>query len=87
MCNVGDQQISHCCCETGIQVNFTYKPADSQCAIDPKSCLLLANLEARKGMMNKGCILKCYINTQVLVEMYYMHGCHCRHFWDKASLK
>lgn len=38
-------------------------------------------------MMNKGCLLKCYINIQVLVEMYYMNGSHCRHFWDKASPK
>lgn len=39
----GHQQISSCCCETGSQVDFMYKPAYPQCAIDPKSCLLLAN--------------------------------------------
>lgn len=44
----GHQQISRCRHEKGIQVNFTYQPADSQRAIDPKLCLLLANWKASK---------------------------------------
>lgn len=36
----GPQQIPRCFCETDIQVNFIYKPAESQHATEPKSHLL-----------------------------------------------
>ncbi|XP_075367904.1 N-chimaerin isoform X1 [Mycteria americana] len=56
MCRVGDRQISRCCCETGVQLHFTYKPADSQRATDPKSCPLLANLKENCGLnVHKQC--------------------------------